>query len=161
MRRTIKLCVVVLPTLIRYVQHRDVVTNIIEFIRIRLIDEQIKDSVDRWCTDRYEVEIPNKSLLLSIHSSAIITTIDTLSEVSVNPLITQDIHLCSEHKKIRNYLISFVYGYDWLIGSEEQYVQQQDEVNHVRQKSIALIFVNKAKTGDYVLDFVRKVCLLW
>ena len=54
-----------------------------------------------------------------------------------------------------------MYGYDWLIGSEEKYVQQQDEVNHVRQKSIALIFVNKAKTGDYVLDFVRKVCLLW
>lgn len=33
--------------------------------------------------------------------------IDTLSEVSVNPLITQDIHLCSEHKKIRK-LFDFI-----------------------------------------------------
>lgn len=44
-------------------------------------------------------------------------------------------------------------------GSEWQYVQQQDELNHVRQKSIALIFVNKMKTGEYILDFVRKVMM--
>ncbi|KNB41402.1 ATP-dependent RNA helicase [Blastocystis sp. subtype 4] len=95
--------------------------------------DRIRDSVNQWCPDRYEVEIPNSSLVLN-----------SLSEVSVNPLITQDIHLCSEHKKIRK-LFDFI-----------RYVQHQDELNHVRQKSIALIFVNKMKTGEYILDFVRK-----
>ena len=33
--------------------------------------------------------------------------LDNSSEVSINPLITQDIHVCSEHKKIRK-LMDFI-----------------------------------------------------
>lgn len=34
-------------------------------------------------------------------------TSDTDSEVSINPLITQDVQLCSEHKKLRK-LFDFI-----------------------------------------------------
>ena len=78
-----------------------------------------------------------------------------MNEVSLNPLVTQDVQLCSEHKKLRK-LFDFI-----RVREEEafhfQYVQKEDAEKGVRQRSIALIFVNKAKTGDFVLDFVRKV----
>lgn len=75
--------------------------------------------------------------------------------MSLNPLVTQDVQLCSEHKKLRK-LFDFI-----RVGEEEafhpQFVQKEDAEKGVRQRSIALIFVNKAKTGEFVLDFVRKV----
>ena len=37
-----------------------------------------------------------------------------------------------------------------------RFVQNQDEKAQVRQKSIALIFVNKMKTGQFLLDFIHK-----
>ena len=58
--------------------------------------EKIRESVDQWCPDRYEVEIPNKSIV-----------VNNSSEVSINPLITQDIQVCSEHKKVRK-LMDFI-----------------------------------------------------
>lgn len=36
-------------------------------------------------------------------------------------------------------------------------MQEQDEKSQVRQKSIALIFVNKMKTGEFLLDWIHKV----
>ncbi|CBK23110.2 uncharacterized protein [Blastocystis hominis] len=94
---------------------------------------QIRASVETWCPDRYDVEIPNNSII-----------VNNTSEVSINPLITQDIHVCSEHKKIRK-LMDFI-----------RFVQEQDEKTQVRQKSIALIFVNKMKTGEFLLDWIHK-----
>ena len=67
--------------------------------------------MDQWCPDRYEVEIPNSSLLLSIDMGERFT-VDSLSEVSINPLITQDIRLCSEHKKIRKLFDFIRVGYE-------------------------------------------------
>ena len=75
--------------------------------------------------------------------------------MSLNPLVTQDVQLCSEHKKLRK-LFDFI-----RVGARGafhlQFVQKEDAEKGVRQRSIALIFVNKAKTGEFVLDFVRKV----
>ena len=69
---------------------------------------QIRESVETWCPDRYDVEIPNNSIIVSRrHRKNELMSIDNTSEVSINPLITQDIHVCSEHKKIRK-LMDFI-----------------------------------------------------
>ena len=67
---------------------------------------QIRASVETWCPDRYDVEIPNNSIIVS-GKTRCASSVDNTSEVSINPLITQDIHVCSEHKKIRK-LMDFI-----------------------------------------------------